>query len=894
MTLAERAPGPDSSVLAGVASKVRALIASGDTKGAVEQAKQAHALQRSPESEALAVEAYRARIDALRGRGLNLEADQLAALCQKRFRSASAAAPSALGRLDELARLVRTAATEHERLVAQATLREQLSDPRDLLRCPSLAEDDPLRLSAAAVATAFERATSAPIAEGELREILSAVARKSPLAPWKLLAHAIALLHRRDDGACASVLAMIDPASPPARLVPAVTTVLRGGAGAAKGEPPPSPASAALVDQVLGRDPRLRECLGALDAAFEKKKPKHVYRAIEEAVLACKKARPDLLEQLRQRISVRAMMADLPVPRVREALGGASTKDARFWRLYAQGHERIGHQLGAAAAWQEFLRLAPCEGWFAPHSAEAAAVWLHAAELLSERPPGGRHRGSAESDQGEGDTSSHLEREPGKLFEKAAAADPCADTYQRWYVWEKKARGKVDRVAQEWRRALPQDARPLVLLAESAEERGASMKALGFVEQAEKLDPLEPIVRRARVRLLFAGALRHLRARKPALALDELAAIDAMPEAKEGERPTLVTALRWLLAVQKGDEREAAAHRERAEASLGPVGGTTLLRIVAGSCNYPVSPGAEHGPESILEAAARLASLDGEGGEHHGLEVELPSSWQSRLVAELTGRDESRPEQQLLPIDPGEVANRASAPGKPLDGSRLRKLAGWCLRAGWTRVAYAAAGAGLAAGGAACGRFLFLRARSLPPALAVRRAHCFLAAAELARRHRDEALAGEVAEAIADGGGLDLTAVSARHFSLPPAAAEAVVQRELEARTFPSESDDEREYLDACRCELCRMLTAPCDCPTCRSRRLDEQDGEDIFELDDEPLGDIPPQALSVILEYARKHGPPRKLDNPGAVMDEMFRKDPRLAQRLLNVLERAMPRSRR
>src|SRR5205814_10169670 len=54
---------------------------------------------------------------------------------------------------------------------------------------------------------------------------------------------------------------------------------------------------------------------------------------------ACDLAYPGLLERLRQHISVRALELDLPTRKVRAALGGASLKNAYFWRLYARSVE---------------------------------------------------------------------------------------------------------------------------------------------------------------------------------------------------------------------------------------------------------------------------------------------------------------------------------------------------------------------------------------------------------------------------------------------------------------------------------------------------------------------------------------------------------------------------
>jgi len=79
------------------------------------------------------------------------------------------------------------------------------------------------------------------------------------------------------------------------------------------------------------------------------------------------------------------------------------------------------------------------------------------------------------------------------------------------------------------------DIQPLLYLMESAEKRNAFKKSLKYLEEAERLDRLNPEVRRARLRLLLAAALRHLRERKAHLALVEIEQIEAVPDVRSGE-----------------------------------------------------------------------------------------------------------------------------------------------------------------------------------------------------------------------------------------------------------------------------------------------------------------------------------------------------------------------
>src|SRR5919202_732587 len=84
----QHAKGPPQS-LAGLGAeawraRVEALLARGQTREAVEVAKQVLKQAPGPEAEALAVEAYQARIQALMTSGLHREARALAALVGER------------------------------------------------------------------------------------------------------------------------------------------------------------------------------------------------------------------------------------------------------------------------------------------------------------------------------------------------------------------------------------------------------------------------------------------------------------------------------------------------------------------------------------------------------------------------------------------------------------------------------------------------------------------------------------------------------------------------------------------------------------------------------------------------------------------------------------------
>ena len=74
------------------------------------------------------------------------------------------------------------------------------------------------------------------------------------------------------------------------------------------------------------------------------------------------------------------------------------------------------------------------------------------------------------------------------------------------------------RVAEEWHRLRKSDIEPVLYLMEGAEKRNAYPTALSYLEKAERIDPVHSVVRAARLRLLAAGAMRHLQQKKPHLA----------------------------------------------------------------------------------------------------------------------------------------------------------------------------------------------------------------------------------------------------------------------------------------------------------------------------------------------------------------------------------------
>jgi hypothetical protein len=141
-----------------------------------------------------------------------------------------------------------------------------------------------------------------------------------------MLVRAIASFYRWDDGASVRYLRSIDPDSAPARLVPVLETML-----SARPNPKLKPAAIALINQTGGGMQILRAALRTLDTAFTDGWKTRIFPEIQNAVATCKKAAPELVERLKQHISMRAVATGLNPRRVQAAMNGSSLIDAYFW-----------------------------------------------------------------------------------------------------------------------------------------------------------------------------------------------------------------------------------------------------------------------------------------------------------------------------------------------------------------------------------------------------------------------------------------------------------------------------------------------------------------------------------------------------------------------------------
>lgn len=739
--------GPGPAVSDGLSAQfqdVRRAIERESSKSALEKAKELHKRLGSEESKSLLIDAYLARMQGMLAKDLTAEAKALADLVASRFpeaadRIAGLRRDLAI-RTGDMAALVAPLAdpdvVPEKRMEAEQAIRHGLIDLSALAACPVLPDKHPLRVTAAVLARAFAAVTTGAVDDSEIG--LADVSHRSPLAAWKSLIRAIACLHRGEDESCRRFLTAIDDDCAPARAAGVLRSVLTES-----WDEPLTPAGRRLVEKIVGPRIELRAALRALNEAFSQEDRHQLYRQIWQVVQLCERICPQVLERLRQHISVKAAVADCRVEQVVAALGGRTVHDAYFWRLFARATEASGDFVYACGLWDHFRTAAVEEGLFTADGPENAFLYLHMAELLRRIPPD--HLAEMRQDWGDsyadeldpvprpgprsGQKPDRYFLFPERLYERACTLRSEAEIYKEWLDYARTAErpdAQSDEVALQWAAAFPEDRRPLLHLAQSAEGRDAFDKALKYIDQAERLGGVDPKVKRARFRLLVAKTVRHLKQGKLDLAGKDFVPMEQLPQAAEKDRPAFVASLKWVHALLRSDQAEVAQLDKQVRESLGgPVAAAILLLSTARECEYFSTATAErqkwltaYNEKDLMGAIVRTCPV----GTDVNIEILLPAKWGSRLTKWFRRSD------------------------CELDSAGLLTLAEAALTTGWLEVAYYCCGYGLRSGGPTQARFLFLRGRSLPYSSGARRQDCFAAALELAKRVRDLDLVAEIAD----------------------------------------------------------------------------------------------------------------------------------------------------
>jgi hypothetical protein len=836
-------PGASGAPAFGAAeTSVRQLISNGKFKAAVEAAKEIHKARGTAASETLLVEAYAARIQSLQEQNMAAEAKALEELVRERYPSArerlSAAngpAGTAGGRIEDLVRPLNDPALDAKRRAEiEARVAREVRDLAALAECAALPAEHPLRKAAAALERALLAVTAGPVAAEAVE--LPEVSHRSPLAPWKMLVRAIACFYRGEDEACRRYLEAIKPESAPARLVPAMEAMLGGKQEGL------TPAAAALVSSTTSDPALLRNALAALERAFDSHKNGAILKAVRETMQACRQLASDQVEKLKQYISVRAVLADMDPNKVHSAMGGAARHDASFLRLLARALEESGDPENIALAcgtWDQFRQEAVREGWFKANGPEASTLYLRMADMLRKLPDevleelqrNARRQGKQAAEE-------LYFLFPETLFGRACALDPSFESFSQWMDWaQRKRAGQAERVAEAWHKIRPMDIEPILLLMEEKEKRNAFKTSLDFLAKAERIDSVHPAVRRARLRLLAASVLRHLQQKKPKLAEEKLAEMAALPQAQQGDRPAYLAALRYMITAVRGAGEEAGGQRADVERLLGSKAAAALLI-------FGVATAAKQAGEMPL-----LEMLDKR--ERAGLPEAVIR------VAELA-RD-----MQMNQAIPGgwlsETEKQFPRSSQSLAVGQLQTLAEAGLFARRFELTYAVSAAGLQRGGPTEANFLLMRAQSLPES--ARRAACAVAAAQLARQHRQMDVVEKAVELVA-GSPFDTLTIT-------PEQAASVLQKEKAQKAFPTANRPGPNYGDI-------LGLTPCNCPKCRRKRGEDVNPYDDFDEDDDSdlneifaeMGlppELPPEIGKMLFEETKK-----ALDN-GEPIDSML-----------------------
>jgi hypothetical protein len=891
------------------ASEIDRLISKGKAKAAVTRAKLYHKSHGSVESQMMLMNAYAARIREMMAKGYLVEAQTLLKLIRERYNCPDSILFDLKGRVaihqgkvDELIRPLNDPAISPERrTIIERIIKDELIDLDLLAQSKVISSDHPLKTGAQAAAEGFAKVTAGLVEDEQIS--LSSISRRSPLAPWKMLIKAIAFFYRHDDTVCEKYLQAVDPQSAPGRLVPVIRAMIAGkSAGNRDGK------SSSLPNLVSGNIEQARDALRLLDNALASEKPRKLFKATRNAVNICRQTCPEILERLKQHISIRSWLIGIDAKDVNRALGGPSLKNAHFWRLHARAAEQKGNNLWACAMLEEFRKHALHEEWFSNNGQEVAAIYLYMTGLLKRLPADDLEWQRSEFEDEFMGFESYYHNQPGAILEAvrndigspfdtyylypeilyrlAGEIDPSAETFRQWLEWVENQElnwKKCDEVALAWHAAFPEDTRPLLYLMNSAEKRNAFKKAIGYLNTAEGIDGLNPDVKRARLRLLVATAVRHLKQKKTHLAQKDIAEIEGLSQSAESDLPAFVVALQIICALLDGQKAKLARlNRELITLLDYSVTANVVIQGLLSDCrlsdmqiDLAFDVAESISGDNLAAAIARGCKI----ADDMGIIASIPAQYEK------------------------ELRDLFYAQNTALDPANIRIIAETALRSDDLELAYAATGAGLTQPGGMIARLLLLRARSLPLWEVDRQSDCIAAAIELARRARDMDLIDEAIELRRVGKrrpfGFSFFGITIDegNYSLNAEELNAILQTEKEAGEYPSIGPSDFDDFNEDDISKCRYCDAK-DCPNRAAPYLPDELAAEDFDDDDDDLDEfpnfneflddnqsgMPPGLVSLIKKVFSKHG------ENGSFPDrqDVARKDPWLADQLLREMQAA------
>lgn len=581
----------------GTRARLERLMDSGDSRGAVEAAKELVREQPGPESEALAVQAYTLRISALIAAGLAREAVAMANIVRERFPGqASVWAPVvenarlAAGDFDTVLGQLATAGAA-ERAIIEERLLPWLADPSVLVRSAALDPADALAREAAAIADLFEIVTSRLATAEELAR-LNEVRRRSPLAPWKLLVRAIDAFHRKEDERVASNVAAIDGRSPAARAGAVLTALLTG---AVKGER--SVAAERLIDRVSGGRAAVAAQLRNMETAADHDDRRRLREEIRTFLRSVDRLSPYAREQVRTAL-VLAFGTSFSAEQM-AALFRLDGRDPSMHRYAALLMESSGLPLGAAV-WSSYAEAFLAEGDIEPW--QAAEIYLHALSLGMDvddddpfvcRDPTHGHPVDDDIPDVAG------------VIERIVALDPLPSVLARVVPYFDQLEEKeLRRILTAWHKRDPKAPEPLVRLLALAEREEKYSDGVALIRQGDGLKILDPEYARLRQRVLFRSAERMLVAGKRDAAAALLADTAGSLEEAGELAGTWLLGLQWAAAPPEQASQLLAALAKRG------VPAEIVMAEISGELGLPFAlPASSPTPAELFEGVRRALEI---------------------------------------------------------------------------------------------------------------------------------------------------------------------------------------------------------------------------------------------------------------------------------------------
>ncbi len=569
-------------------TRLEQLLAKGDTRGAVDAAKQLVRDQPGAASEELAVRAYAARIRELIAEGLGREAGALASVVRERF-------PAHIASVAALLEEARLAAGDFSALLTE--LREAPEERRAAIEDRLLpwivdpaaigAAEDPLGREGRIVAELFEVVTSRLATPEELAP-LGEIRRRSPLAPWKLLIRAIDAFHRNEDERVATNAGAVDPRSPAKRAADVLVELTTG-----KQKPGRNFAAERLIDRVSGGRATLAARIRAIETASHGDDRRRLREEVRELAKTFDTLSPYEREQVR--------IALLPLCGIHfgpEQVAAMLRVDESAMPRYATLLVETAGSPFAGGAWVAYadglVDARPIEPW------QAAEIYLHALSLGD-----GEDDGFVCRDPTHGHPVDEMPVDTKQVLEKIIATRPGPAVLARIAPHLDRLPSKEEpRILKAWRKADPENPEPLVRLLRIAEEDRRYDDVPALLREGDKLRTIDPEYGRLRFRLSFRAAEKLLVARKRGAAAAILDEIAARPEDLGDDVSTYLLALQWAAAppAQAGELLAELARRGLvAEVVLAEVTGALDMQV-------PL-PASEASPAELLDGLQRAVAI---------------------------------------------------------------------------------------------------------------------------------------------------------------------------------------------------------------------------------------------------------------------------------------------